>query len=157
MNVVGIDINKVGKLLGQIVGIAIGIYLIVLLFSYFRRKLLVKVNPDKYLGPDTPADPELLPKSKEHYRSIAIKIYKALDGCGTDDEELEALIPSLTEEELKVVANHFKEYLKEVGKTECGNIVNWLKFDGREDLAEYFEVAGVKEGKATGWFCEWKC
>lgn len=153
MNVLGIDIKKAGKILGQIVGIAIGIFLIVLLFSYFRRKLLVKVNPDKYLGPDVPADPELLPKSKEHYRNIAIKIYNAINGVGTDDKYIEAIIPALTEEELKVVANHFKQYLIEQGETSCGNIVNWLVDDGREDLAQRFILAGVKPGKKTGWFC----
>lgn len=153
MNEVGLDIKKAGKIVGQIVLILLGLYLIIVLISYFRSKLLVKVNPDKYLGPDTPADPELLPKSKEHYRSIAERIYKAIKGAGTEDEYIDAIIPALTEEELKVVANHFKQYLIEQGETTCGNIVNWLEDDGREDLAERFRVAGVKPGKKTGWFC----
>lgn len=138
--------------------VEVGGYAILFLFLlyfllYFGRKLQVKLNPDKYLGPDEPINPELLPKSKEHYREIAKKLYRYMKGWGTEDEELEALITSLTEEELKVIANHFKNYLLEVGETDCGNIINWLESDGRSDLAERFRIAGVKAGHPSGWFC----
>jgi len=124
------------------------IVLFVLLRKIFK-KVEKQINPDKFLGQDNPVDPNLLPKSKEHYRQIAIDIYNYLDGTGTEDEELNALIKSLTKEELRVVANHFKEYLMQIGETDCGNIVNWLEDDGRDDLAERFVLAGVKKGKKS--------
>ncbi len=146
-----IDIVKSADL-QKIILYTLGAIILIVLLKKIFHKVERKINPDKYLGNDKPVDPNLLPKSKEHYRKIAEQIYSYLKGTGTADAELTALINSLTDEELKVVANHFKEYLLDKGETACGNIVNWLEDDGREDLAQKFIVAGVPRGEKSSSF-----
>lgn len=120
------------------------VFIIVVVIIVLRRRNDTKRELEKS---KVKIDKDLILKEDGRIREIAYQIYSALKGPGTNDELLDGLIPSLTKEERKAVANEFANILIEKGETEDGNIVNWLEDDGRSDLAQKFIAVGIKPVK----------
>ena len=128
-----------------IIGVVI---LLLLLWNKLQNALIKARNKSKFNALPIPGD---LPKPETNYRKMAASLYSYIDGPGTEDEEIEALLSHLTDNELIAVGNAFNDLLKEKGELNCGTIVNWLRDDGVEKWAAKFESLGFKAAEIPWW------
>ncbi len=129
------------------------IILLFLLWNRIKDALTKARNRSKFNALPIPGD---LPKAAPDYRRMAASLYSYIAGWGTEDEEIEALLSHLTDNELIAVGNAFNELLLEKGESECGTIVNWLRDDGVEKWASKFERLGFKAVEIP-WWRRWRC